>query len=196
MTRRALIGCEFSGVVREAFAAQGWDAWSCDILPTEHPGQHLQCDVRDVLNDGWDIAVFHPPCTYLCNSGVRWLHTDPDRWELLIEAAAFFRELLNAPIPAIAIENPVMHRYARRLVGMNHTQTFQPWQFGHGECKRTCLWLKNLPALKPTDVVEGREQRIWKMPPSADRAQERSRTFTGIASAMAVQFTAALEHTS
>lgn len=185
---RVLIGCEFSGVVREAFAALGHDAWSCDLLPTEQPGQHIQGDVRDVLGDGWDMMIAHPPCQYLCNSGVRWLYRDDTRWDELINAAAFFRLMLNAPIPAIAVENPVMHRYARQLVGQPQSQSIQPYEHGHGESKRTCLWLKNLPLLKPSAPVPGREQRIWKLPPGANRARERSRTYPGIAAAMAVQW--------
>lgn len=185
---RVLVGCESSGVVREAFRALGHDAWSCDILPAEDGSPyHFQGDVLEVLGQGWDIGIFHPPCTRLCNSGVRWL-AERNLWADMREGAEFFRALLNAPIPRIAVENPVMHKYAREIIGMGHTQSIQPWQFGHGETKRTCLWLVNLPPLVPTDVVEGREARIHRMPPGPDRWRERSRTFTGIGAAMAAQW--------
>lgn len=188
---RVLVACEYSGAVRDAFAKLGWDAWSCDLLPTEKPGQHYQGDVRNILREGWDILIAHPECTYLTNSGVRWLHTDAKRWLKLFEGAAFFREMLNAPVEHIAVENPIMHKYAAELVRQAPTQIIQPWQHGHGETKATCLWLKNLPRLTPTNIVEGREQRIWKLPPSADRWKERSRTFSGVAEAMANQWTLA-----
>ncbi len=185
---KILVGCEFSGIVRDSFAAQGHDAWSCDILPTERPGQHIRGDVRNVLNDGWDLAIFHPPCTYLCNSGVRWLHSDPTRWACMEEAADFFLELWHAPIERIAIENPVMHGYAKARIGVSQAQSFQPWQFGHGEVKRTCLWLKGLPLLTPTNIVEGREARVHKASPGSNRWKERSRTFEGVGAAMASQW--------
>lgn len=189
---KLLVACEFSGTVRDAFANLGWDAWSCDLLPSETPGQHYQCDVMTVINRGWDLIIAHPECTYLTNSGVRWLHTDIKRWPKLFTGAAFFRAMMNAEAPHIAIENPIMHKYAADLVRQRPAQIVQPWQFGHGETKATCLWLKNLPKLTPTNIVEGREQRIWKMPPGPDRWKERSRTFQGIADAMATQWTTAL----
>jgi hypothetical protein len=195
---KVLIGCEFSGVVRRAFAARGHDAWSCDLLPAEDgSNRHITGDVRDVLADGWDLLmVAHPPCTRLCNSGVRWLHEPPPgktseaMWRELDEGAALFSALWNAPIERIAIENPVMHRHAKeRIVGYQEfAQSVQPWQFGHGETKRTCFWLKNLPPLKPTQIVEGRAARVHRMPPGAGRWKERSRTFAGIADAMADQW--------
>jgi hypothetical protein len=185
---RVLVACEYSGRVRDAFLAEGHDAMSCDLLPTEVPGPHFQGDVREVLYDGWDLLVGHPECTYLCNSGVRWLSTDPSRWAKLVTAAGFFLELWNAPIEMIALENPVMHGHAKRLIGVEQSQTIQPWQFGHGETKATCLWLKNLPLLRPTDTVPGREARIHRMPPGPNRWKERSRTFQGIATAMAKQW--------
>ena len=135
--------------------------------------------------------VAHPPCTYLTNSGVRWLHERPERWAKLDEGAAFFRALLEADIPRIAVENPVPHKYAVERIGRSYDQTIQPWQFGHGETKRTCLWLKGLPPLAPTKVVSGREARVHLMPPGPDRQKERSRFFTGIAAAMADQWTVA-----
>ena len=195
---RVLVACEFSGTVRRAFAARGHDAWSCDLLPSEDgSNRHIRGDVRDHLNDGWDLMmVAHPPCTRLCNSGVRWLSTPPpgrtrdSMWVELDEAAALFSTLWNAPIDRIAIENPVMHRHGKeRIVGYrDFAQSVQPWQFGHGETKRTCLWLKGLPPLIPTDIVNGRQARVHRMPPGKSRAMERSRFFAGIANAMADQW--------
>jgi hypothetical protein len=184
---KILIACEFSGIVREAFAKRGHDAWSCDLLPTEIPGQHIQGDVLEILGDSWDLMIAHPPCTRLCNSGVRWLK-ERKLWHELEEAGRLFRELLNAPIERIAIENPIPHGYAINIIGRSYDQIIQPWMFGHGETKATCLWLKNLPKLQPTNIVEGREQRIWKMSPGTDRGKERSRTFQGIADAFATQW--------
>lgn len=192
---RVLVACEFSGVVRDAFRRRGHDAWSCDLLPTEtDPAHHVQGDVLPLLAEGWDLLIAHPPCTYLSNSGVRWLYggkgtvREPVRWGQMVEGAEFFRTLLNAPIPRVAVENPVMHGYAREIIGSGPTQIVQPWMFGHGETKATGLWLRNLPELMPTDLVEGREHRVHRLPPSATRWAERSRTFTGIAEAMAEQW--------
>lgn len=195
---RVLVACEFSGVVRRAFAALGHDAWSCDLLPAEDgSNHHITGDARAHLNDGWDLLmVAHPPCTRLCNSGVRWLTTPPpgktaaQMQAELREGAALFSDFWNAPIDRIAVENPVMHRHAKALIRnyAEPAQSVQPWQFGHGETKRTCLWLKGLPALTPTDVVEGRHARVHLMPPGPNRWKERSRFFTGIANAMAVQW--------
>lgn len=195
---RVLIACEFSGTVRNAFDARGFDAWSCDLLPDEHgSNRHITGDVRDVLDDGWDLLIVaHPPCTRLCNSGVRWLNAAPpgrtltEMWADLDDGAALFSTLWNAPIPRVAVENPVMHRHAKeRIVNYaDPAQSVQPWQFGHGETKRTCLWLRNLPALIPTDVVDGRAHRVHHMPPGPDRWRERSRFFPGIAKAMADQW--------
>ena len=179
---KILIACEYSGTVREAFSKLGHDAWSCDILETEIPGNHLQCDVREILGDGWDMMIAHPPCTHLAVSGARWFK---DKKVEQAEALEFVRLLLNAPIERIALENPIsiISSHIRKP-----DQIIQPWQFGHGETKATCLWLKNLPKLRPTNIVEGREQRIWKMPPGENRWKERSRTFEGIAQAMANQW--------
>lgn len=195
---RILVACEFSGTVRRAFTSRGYDAWSCDLLPAEDgSNRHYRCDVRDILDDGWDmLIVAHPPCTRLCNSGVRWLSVPPpgktraDMWAELDAGAALFSALWNAPVERIAVENPVMHRHAKeRIVGyVPPAQSVQPWQFGHGETKRTCLWLKNLPPLRPTAIVEGREARVHRMPPGPDRGKERSRFFDGIAAAMADQW--------
>lgn len=194
---RVLVGCETSGIVRRAFAARDHEVWSCDLLPAEDSSnRHIVGDVRDLLNDGWDLAVMHPPCTRLCNSGVRWLNVPPpgktaDQMQVeLQEGAALFSACWNAPIARIAVENPVMHRHAKALI-VNYeppAQSVQPWQFGHGETKRTCFWLKGLPPLAPTNIVEGREARVHRMPPSADRWRERSRFFPGIADAMADQW--------
>lgn len=200
---RVLVGCETSGIVRRAFAARDHDVWSCDLLPAEDgSNRHIVGDVRDLLNDGWDLlAVMHPPCTRLCNSGVRWLSAPPpgktaaQMQAELEEGAALFSACWNAPIERIAVENPVMHRHAKALI-VNYqppAQSVQPWQFGHGETKRTCFWLKNLPPLRPTDIVEGREARVHRMPPSVDRWKERSRFYPGIAAAMADQWGAHAE---
>lgn len=186
---RVLIGCEYSAIVREAFKRRGHDAWSCDLLPSEQPGNHIQGSVLDVLGHGWDLGIFHPPCTYLCNSGVRWLAGNPVRWAEMEEGAAFFRALLESDIPKLAVENPIPHKYALERIGGKYDQIIQPWQFGHGETKATCLWLKNLPKLTPTNIVSGRLHRIHELPPSADRWKERSRTYRGIAKAMAEQWT-------
>lgn len=195
---RVLVACEFSGIVRDAFLEQGHDAWSCDILPTEHnSNRHMRCDVREILNDGWDLLmVAHPPCTRLCNSGVRWLSAPPagktleQMWRELDEAAELFSDLWNAPIDRICIENPVMHKHAKARIRnyQEFAQSVQPWQFGHGEVKRICFWLKNLPPLTQTDVVEGRTPRVHHMSPGPNRWKERSRFFTGVANAMATQW--------
>jgi len=184
---RVLVACEFSGIVRDAFIAKGHDAVSCDLLPSERPGPHIQGDVLEILDDGWDMMIAHPPCTRLCNSGVRWLE-ERNLWDDLEDSATFFWHLLNAKIPKIAIENPIPHKYAVMLIGRKYDQIIQPWQFGHGETKATCLWLKALPNLKPTNITEGREARIHKMSPGKDRGRLRSTTYQGIADAMAEQW--------
>jgi hypothetical protein len=189
---KVLVACEFSGRVRDAFIAHGHDALSVDLLPTEQPGPHYQGDVRDVLGDGWDLLIGHPPCTYLAKSSAsRLLRNgvlDMDRLAQLEQSAAFFRMLLDAPVERVAIENPQMLQRGLDLIGRPSTQTIQPWQFGHGETKATCLWLRNLPTLTPTTVVSGRVQRIANMAPSPERWKDRSRTFQGIADAMAAQW--------
>lgn len=196
---RVLIACEFSGIVRDAFIARGHDAWSCDLLPTEKPGPHYDCDIRDINLGAFDLLIAHPPCTYLTNAGVRHLHSVPSRrgtitkvhgearWQAMCESAAFFNYLQNAPVERICVENPIPHRYAREIIGP-YTQLIQPWQFGHGETKATCLWLKNLPKLQPTSIVDGRTPRVHHASPSPDRWKERSRTLAGIAAAMAEQW--------
>lgn len=179
---RVLVACEYSGRVRDAFAARGHDALSCDLLPSEAPGNHYEGDIRDILTMGWDLLIAHPPCTYLAVSGARWFK---ERRREQMEALAFVQLLLNAPIPRIALENPIsiISSHIRKP-----DQIIQPWQFGHGETKATCLWLKNLPLLTPTQIVSGREARVHKMGPSPNRWKERSRTYVGIAEAMAEQW--------
>ncbi len=186
--KRLLVACEYSGTVRDAFIAKGWDAISCDLLPTDAPGPHFQGDVSVMLAQSWDLIIAHPPCTYLCNSGVCWLKTDPARWARMEAAAAFFKLFLAHDCPRIAIENPIMHGHAKKIIGATQTQVVQPWMFGHGESKATCLWLKGLPKLTPTNLVSGREQRLHKLPPSKDRWKLRSKTYSGIAAAMAEQW--------
>ena len=179
---KVLVACEYSGRVRDAFRSIGHDAVSCDLLPTEAPGPHYVGDVRDILRDGWDIMVAHPPCTHLAVSGARWFHL---KQREQAEALDFVRLLLDTPIPRIALENPVSIISSRIR---KPDQVIQPWQFGHGETKATCLWLKNLPKLIPTNIVHGREPRVHRMGPSPDRWKERSRTFDGVAQAMAQQW--------
>lgn len=185
---KVLLGCEESGVVRDEFTKLGHDAWSCDMLPSRKPGKHYQCDVREVLDYGWNLAIFFTPCTYLCNSGVRWLHERPERWELMKKDAELFRDCMNSNIPCIVNENPIPHKYALEIIGRRYDQIIQPWQFGHGETKATCLWLKGLSKLIPTNIVDGREHNIHKMTPSKFRQRDRSITYLGIAQAMANQW--------
>jgi len=194
---RVLVACEYSGRVRDAFVAKGHDAMSCDLLPTDVPGPHYEGDVFDIINDGWDLMIAHPPCTYLANSGVQHLHKDPKRWLDLFDGAEFFKRLLDADIPKIAIENPIMHKYAKRLIGgANQSQTVQPWMFGHAEQKATCLWLKGLPSLVETENVKAEtmllpkneRERLHYLPPGPDRWKLRSTTYQGVANAMANQW--------
>jgi len=180
---KVLVACEYSGTVRDAFLRAGHDAASCDLLPTDSPGPHIQGNVLDLLGDGFDLMIAHPPCTHLAVSGARWFK---DKQTEQAEAIEFFMSLANAPIPRIAIENPVCIMSTK---WRKPDQIVQPWQFGHGETKATCLWLKGLPLLTPTDVVDGREARVHKLPPSADRWKLRSTTYEGIADAMASQWT-------
>ena len=179
---KVLIACEYSGIVRDAFIAAGHDAISCDLLPTERPGPHYQGDVRELLGDGRDMMIAFPPCTRLAVSGARWF---AGREQEQAEALMFVAELLNAPIPHKAIENPI-GVISTRL--RKPSQIIQPWQYGHGETKATCLWLEGIPLLQPTNIVAGREHRIHKMAPGPDRGKERSRTYPGIAAAMARQW--------
>lgn len=194
---RILIACEYSGRVREAFRKLGHDAWSCDLLPSDDDSPyHIQGDVVEQLDKGWDMMIAHPPCTYLANSGVSWLYKDVNRWGEMREGAAFFKTLLDAPIPLIAVENPIMHKYAVEIIGRRQDQVIQPYMFGHLERKATCLWLKGLKPLEPTDNVKEEmdklpknvQQRLHYLPPSKDRWKIRSTTYQGIADAMAEQW--------
>jgi hypothetical protein len=194
---RVLVACEYSGRVRDAFIKLGHDAMSCDLLPTDSPGPHYQGDIFDLDLETFDLMIAHPPCTYLTNSGVCHLHKDPSRWPKLFEGAAFFKRLLDAPIERIAIENPIMHKYSKTLIGgVKQTQVVQPWMFGHREQKATCLWLKGLAPLIETNNVKiemmalpkNERERLHYLPPSPDRWKIRSTTYQGIANAMAMQW--------
>ena len=176
---RVLVACEFSGIVRDAFAARGHDAWSCDLLPTERPGNHIHGDVLAILDDGWDLMIAHPPCTHLAVSGARWFKDKQKEQE---ESLVFVKMLMDAPIQKICIENPISIISTRIR---KPDQIIQPWQFGHGETEATCLWLKGLPKLQPTQIVDGRENKVHRCPPGPERWKIRSRTFQGIANAMA-----------
>jgi len=201
---KILIACEYSGRVRDAINVSDRQnehhVISCDLLPSESkvPGLHHQGDALELAyGKEWDMMISHPPCTYLSNSGVSWLHKQEGRWEKLDKGAAFFKALLNAPIKKILVENPIPHRYAVERIGRKYDQLIQPYQFGHPERKATCLWLKNLPKLKPTDDVKEKmlqlpkseAQRLHWLPPSKDRAKLRSLTYQGIANAIAAQYT-------
>lgn len=198
-----LVACEYSGVVRDAFREAGHHALSCDLLPTENPEMsryHFVGDVREILEAySWDLIIAHPPCTYLANSGVRHLHTDPTRWHHLTDAVEFFN-LFKGRAPRVCIENPIPHKHARSFIG-DYTQIIQPWMFGHPESKATCLWLENLPPLQPTHNVKdemlrlpaSERNRIHYMSPGPDRGKLRSRTYEGIARAMAEQWGPLLE---
>jgi hypothetical protein len=199
---RVLVACERSGVVRSAFRALGHDAWSNDLVPADDGSPfHIQGDaIRAAYGRQWDIIIAHPECTYLANSGAKHLYAgmnkangpEADRWANMGAAAAFFLALLNAP-GRVAVENPIMLGHPRRLFGIPApTQIIQPWEYGHGETKATCLWLRGLPPLMPTDVVSGREQRVFRMAPGPERKRLRSQTFQGIAAAMAAQWGGAI----
>jgi hypothetical protein len=205
MTRRALVACEFSGTVRRALRACGWEAWSCDLLPAEDDGPHILGDVRPHLADGWDLLIAHPPCTYLCSSGLHWNTRVEGRAAQTAAALDFVRTLLAAPVPHIALENPIGCISTRIR---KPDQTIQPWQFGHDASKATCLWLVNLPPLVPTSIVAPRTvngKPRWanqtdsgqnRLGPSADRWAKRSLTYPGIAEAMAQQWTQAVAQAS
>jgi len=180
---RVLVACEFSGIVRDAFRARGHVAWSCDLLPSERGEPHHQGDIQHLLDEGlWDLLIAHPPCTHLAVSGARWFKEKRAEQK---EAVDFFMNLVNASIPRICVENPVSIMSTRYR---KPDQIIQPWQFGHPEVKATCLWLKNLPKLVPTNIVEGRHARVHREPPSPERWKNRSRTLQGIADAMAEQW--------
>lgn len=199
MSMRVLVACERSGVVRSAFRALGHDAWSNDLAPSDDGSEfHIQGDaIKAAYTDSWDLIIAHPECTYLANSGAKHLYAgmnaangpEADRWAKMGQAAQFFLSLLNAPAPMVAVENPIMLGHPKRLFGLpDPSQIIQPWQFGHGETKATCLWLRGLPNLIPTNIVDGREQRVFRMAPGPDRKRDRSRTYDGIAKAMASQW--------
>jgi len=192
---KIIIACERYGIIRDTFIKKGHDAFSCDIEPTEKEGPHIQDDILNHLNDGWDLMIAHPECKYLANSGVWCLHRDPQRWNKMIDAANFFKILLNAPIKKICIENPIQHKYALEIIGRKYSQTIQPWQFGEDASKRTCLWLKNLPNLIPTKIIKKEKYSNQtpsgqnKLGPSVDRSIIRAKTYQGIADAMVEQWT-------
>jgi len=191
-----LIACEHSGTVRDAFIAKGHKAISCDLLPTDNPGPHYQGDVRDILDLDWDMIIAHPDCTYLANSGVCHLHTDATRWEKLDRAGEFFKLFLDHPCKKKVIENPIPHKYAVERIGRKYDQIVHPYMFGHTERKATCLWIEGLPLLKETNNVKkemellpkNQQQRLHYLPPSPDRWKIRSKTFQGIADALAEQY--------
>lgn len=191
-----LVACEFSGVVRNAFIKRGYDAISCDLLPSQSDGPHIQGDVLEILDDDWDLIIAHPPCTYLANSGVCHLKNNVERWKQMEDGANFFKTILNNKCKYICVENPIPHHFAVEKIGRKYDQIVHPWMFGHMEQKSTCLWLKNLPKLVETDNVknemmklpESERQRNHWLPPSPVRGYLRSITFTGIANAMAEQW--------
>ena len=190
---KVLVACEYSGIVRDAFAAKGHNAWSCDILPTESPGNHYQGDVLEHLDKGWDLMIAHPPCTYLSNAGARYLYPkgklNEDRYKLGLKAKEFFMALYNAPINKICVENPISSRI---FALPKYTQTIQPYEYGHPVQKKTCLWLKNLPELKPTNIIYKRQSTKipgnWFNKGGKDRQKNRSKFFDGFAKAMADQW--------
>ena len=188
---RVLVACECSGRVRDAFLDAGHDAYSCDLLPSDSDRgsrRHIIGDVSPLLGAEWDLVVAHPPCTYLCNSGVRWLYTQPGRWKLMHEAARFFVKCLQANAKSVCVENPIPHEYAMDIIKEEYSQIVQPWQFGHGETKATCLWLRGLPPLRATNKVSGREGKCHRLPPGPNRSKLRAVTYSGIALAMAQQW--------
>jgi hypothetical protein len=195
MPLNVLVACEESQAVTKAFRALGHNAFSCDLLPCSggHPEWHIQGSVINELYKERDLVIAHPPCTRLTNRGVRWL-AERDLWQEMYFACEFFNtfQSIGKSGTPVCIENPIPHHYAREYIG-KYSQIIQPWQYGHPESKATCLWLYGLPELKPTDIVEGREQKIWKMPPGPERSKLRSKTFPGIAAAMAKQWSDYLE---
>jgi len=191
-----LVACEYSGWVRDAFKKAGCIAFSCDLLQSDTPGHHYQGDVTPFLDKYWDLIIAHPPCTYLCNSGAKHLYNgmskangiNQDRWDKMEAGSRFMKTIMDADCPRIAVENPIMMGHAKEIIGRGQDQIIQPWQFGHGEIKATCLWLKGLPKLQPTNIVDGREAKVHKMGPSPDRWKKRSTTYQGVADAMAAQW--------
>jgi len=200
---RVLVACEESQEVTKSFRRLGFEAYSCDIQECSggHPEWHIQDNVLNHLEEDWDLMIGHPECTYLANSGVSWLHKDPSRWDKLDLGAQFFKTLMESDIPRIALENPIPHKYAVERIGRKYNQIIQPWMFGHAETKATCLWLKNLPSLQETNNVKEHmltlprkeRLRLHYLPPSKDRAKIRSKTYSGIADAIARQYGGLLE---
>lgn len=186
----ALVACEFSARVRHALTAKGIKAISCDLRDTEIDGPHIKGDVMECFKQKhWKLIIAHPPCTYLANSGARWLYNqdktiNKERWDRMVEGTEFFKLMLNAPADRLCVENPIQHCHARKLINVPYTQKIQPWEHGDGETKATCLWLKNLPMLQPTNIVEGRKPVVHHMAPGTEREKNRSRTYPGIAKAM------------
>jgi len=187
--RRLLNGCARSPFIVEAFECRGWEAWTCDLLPAEGSQKHIRDDVRNHLNDGWDMGIFHPVCTRLALSGVRWIYERSGRLEQVRVDAKLFNDCLNAPIPLIVVENPIQHHFAREYI-RPYDQIIQPWQFGDMESKAICLWLKGLPKLVPLIIrkPEGVRQSVWRCAPSEHRATDRARNFRGVSEAMAEQW--------
>ena len=194
---KVLIACEYSGRVRDEFIKRGHDAMSCDLLPTESLGPHYQGDVMDILYDNWDIIIAHPVCQFITNSGVRWLDSDITRWKKMYDACEFFNKFIDHPCEKICIENPIPHKYSASWLKQKYTQLIQPWHFGHKKTKATCLWLKGLPKLKPTNIVgpppkDKEERKKWaechRMSPGSEREKIRSLTYQGIADAFATQW--------
>ncbi len=190
---KILIAYEFSGIARDAFIACGHDAISCDLLPTERPGPHVRGDIHKFLRGKrFDLILAHPECTYLCNSGVRWLTTEEGRWSKMVKAATEFRRMLNNRRSEMTIvENPIMHSHAKDIIGRSQDQVVQPWWFGDGEIKATCFWYRGMDGfrLEKTNVVDGREARVHRLSPGPDRWKERSRSFPGMMQALAEQVT-------
>jgi len=190
---KVLVACEYSAIVRDAFRRRGHDAWSCDLVETEGDSRfHIKgCALKVSVQQNWDLLIAHPPCTYLANSGVRWLYEKENRWQDMNEAAFFFRLLLySSRAKRVAVENPIMHKHAVKIVGRKHDQVVQPWHFGNSQSKAICLWLYNLPFLKPlyAQKPDNTEQKCWRMPPGPDRQKERSRFFPEVADVMAEQW--------
>jgi len=195
---KVLVACEYSGRVRQSFRDRGHDAWSCDLLESEDGSEyHIQGYVDGLLKEPWDMVIAHPPCTYLCNSGVRWLHSDPNRWELMRDGALFFVECLQANSRKVAVENPVMHKYSKKVIEQHYFYpepydwfSVQPWQFGDPAKKRTCFWKRGLPALEPTSNMTATDAKpdVHKASPGPNRWKDRSRTYKGIAEAIAEQW--------
>ena len=193
---KVLVACEYSATVRDAFASLGHDAWSCDLLPSDKGGKHIQGNVLDILDRGWDLMIAHPPCTYLCNSGVQHLHKEEGRWGLLDEGAAFFKALLECDILRISVENPIPHKYAVSRIGRKYDQLVQPYHFGHMESKATCFWLKGLSPLRHTSNLRKQTMalppavrgRLHWLPQGPNRWKLRSTTYQGIADAIASQW--------